>query len=249
MFERGTTPCRPIGFAGALALLLAAPASASPEEPVQAGAESPQELGKLLQEVAAADDPAKMIGLVVPEDRPQLAMLQLLPAIFIVSMAEPLGDMVAETGEAVAGAVGGEETADEAQARGDEYREDLAAATAVREQRLRSILERHGLEALLDEPGPDDDGQAAQQLESLFATVDYAALFRDLDGFLAEFEDASAEKTSEEETSEADRDLPPITDYRIEGDRATARHGDEELVFRRVDDRWYLVLAERETPY
>lgn len=146
MFERGTTPCRPIGFAGALALLLAAPASASPEEPVQAGAESPQELGKLLQEVAAADDPAEMIGLVVPEDRPQLAMLQLLPAIFMVSMAEPLGDMVTETGE-------------------------------------------------------------------------------------------------------ADRDLPPITDYRIEGDRATARHGDEELVFRRVDDRWYLVLAETGTPY
>lgn len=242
MFERDTTPCRLIGLAGALALLLAAPACAAPEEPAQAGAESPQELGNLLQE--AADDPDEMIGLIVPEDRPKLAMMQLLPAIFMVSMAEPLGDMAAETGEAVAGAVGGEEAADEAQARGDEYREDLAAATAAREQKLRSILERHGLEALLDEPGPDDDDQAAQQLESLFATVDYAALFRDLDGFLAEFEDVS-----EGETSEADGDLPPITDYRIEGDRATARQGDEELVFRRVDDRWYLVLAETGTAY
>jgi hypothetical protein len=104
---------------------------------------------------------------------------------------------------------------------------------------LEKILKKHGLEALLeDDAGPslDADEDALQRAGAeLFAGKDEVAFVRDLFGFLADNKVGGMKQGGNLDA--------PLTDLKVEGDRATATWGGEPVLMVREDGRWYIDQA------
>ena len=76
-----------------------------------------------------------------------------------------------------------------------------------------------------------EDGPAPGKARELLKGVDDIALLRDL---MALFKDLGEESGKQDEAV----DIPKnVTDYKIDGDQATARSGDEVIAFVKVDGR------------
>ncbi|HVS66759.1 MAG TPA: hypothetical protein VMT85_25010 [Thermoanaerobaculia bacterium] len=114
--------------------------------------------------------------------------------------------------------------------------DDNAAAL---DKGLEKILEKHGLESLLEDdagPGLDADEDALQRAGAeLFAGKDEVAFIRDLFGFLADNKVMDMKKTVDVDA--------PLADLKVEGDRATATWGGEPFLMVREGGRWYLDQA------
>src|SRR4029453_5661831 len=101
------------------------------------------------------------------------------------------------------------------------------------------ILQRYGLDKRMKElqesPDADPAGSPDEAIGKLLAGVDERALIADLMGFMGD-----VGKTQGGENKKP-MDIPEITEYKIEGDHATGKAGDETVKFVKVDGRWYLV--------
>jgi hypothetical protein len=74
---------------------------------------------------------------------------------------------------------------------------------------------------------------------ALLAGVDEAALIDDLTALIDSLVEPARRKNLEE--------LPPdVRDFRIKGDKATARAADVQLDFVRVDGRWYELMPPKD---
>lgn len=229
-----------------LALLLVVLPAVRPAAASELGAATPQELVQRLAAAAEAEDFGELAACVAPDDRAALTMMMLLGAGMMAAfaqmgaglaegMAEGLAEAFAEEGgEAAAEAAeppSAEEAAAEAAAAAERAAMAERAAAAV--ARYEEILERHGVEKLMDEnPDPGSPEAAAE----LLAEVDQPALIADLFDLM-----------KNAFPGEGGGDAMPIaitttelSDLVVEGDRAHGRVGDEEVDMVRVDGRWYL---------
>lgn len=230
--------------AAALALLLLVPPSVLAAVPH--GAESPQALVARMEKAAATGDVPEMMACVAPDARREMALALVAGAGMMVAFMGMGGAMAAEMGEAFAEGMTGEETTPEQKAEIEAGEQAMAAKAAELQKRYEGILERHGVAAMMDDetPIPDDPAARSAALAKMFEDTDDVALIADLLGLMGELgesEDAGGPKAPVE--------LPDgVTDYRIEGSRATARSGDETIEFVEVDGRWYFQPTDDAPP-
>jgi hypothetical protein len=226
-----------VGLSVVLAAL--APFAAAAAPPAAPGAGSPQALVERLRGALAEENFREVAACLAPAERREMALALLMGSSMMVAFMEMGGDLAAGmaqgVAEGVAESAGGEVTADQRREIEAARAEAISKAAAM-QQKHAAILERHGLtDRLASEtaagpaPGPDASPEAG--LAALLAGVDEGALIADLMTFFTDMGE------SEERRMIA---LPPaVTDYRIEGDRATARAGEETVEFVRVEGRWY----------
>jgi hypothetical protein len=97
---------------------------------------------------------------------------------------------------------------------------------------LSAVFKKHGLPDLLDEKTAAPKGDPKEML----AKVDQPALIGDLMAFMGTLGD-DGPKASKDDAMPAPKN---VTDYKITGDKATAKSGTETIDFVKVDGRWYL---------
>lgn len=191
------------------------------------GAESPQEVMAKIGAASKAGDYGAVMNLVEPSARRSMAAAKLWGAYLRIS--------IAETNAEASVSIAAQEsyfTAEERAKAGQEGQEEAKGAAELR-QRLANLLNGFGLTLDLAPALPVKDMPRAQALEALIENVDQGKLIAALDEFLYPDDPPLPESES--------KCPPEVTDYRIEGDRATARSGDHVLDFVRIDGRWYSV--------
>lgn len=238
-----------------VATALAAPAAWAAQKPY--GGATPEEAVARLKAGAEAGDFGEILAVMSPEDRKAMGGMMLMMTVMMVGFSQMAGEMAGGMAEGFAEAFGeeGEGVTEEQQAEIDAAKAEADASAAELMAKLQAVLEPHGLGALADasfEPGSAQDEAMEQALEQ----ADMVVLTQDLMKLLAEIDDEDGDEDGEEgeAASPADEAKPPwvddeVTGYEIEGDRATARAGDETIDFVRVDGRWYLTMpADESTP-
>lgn len=229
-------------------VLSAAAQSGKRREPP--GAETPQAVIARLEKAAQANDLPGIAACLTEQDRVEITTAMLLASTMMVAFAQ-MGtsmaeDMAAGMAEMAEGEDPQELTAEEKaerkkiQAENEKSKKAAQAQIKQMEDKYRKILLKHKLpdffaEGAENEAGPD---KAAEQLKK----VDQVALLEDLMAFLAELD----EKEAEAAKKESPVDLPgKVTDYKIQGDRATAKAGNETLEFVKEKGRWFLKAPEK----
>lgn len=109
--------------------------------------------------------------------------------------------------------------------RDPEARKELDAA--IEQHGLTERFQSIPLTSFLDEKG------VTERAQKLLEGVDIAALWTDIALVMTE-------RGNSPPKSEAESPPTPLTDLRIDGESATAKSGEAELSFVRVDGRWYL---------
>lgn len=230
-----TPAARTVAAALALLLLALPAAVAAAEAP---GAETPEALVARMQTAAEKQDVPEMMACVAPTSRREMALAMVAGTGMMVAFMGMGGGMAEAMGEAVVEGMSGEETTPEQKAEMAKGQAELEAKAAEMQKSFEAILDRHGVtEMMKDEtPLPDEPAARAAALEKAFAKTDDIALMTDLMGLMEQLGDPSQEKG----------EVPPpvpvsdtVTDYQVDGDRATAQAGEETLEFVRVGGRWY----------
>lgn len=197
------------------------------------GAESPQALVERMTAAAESGDFAEIAACIAPEERAQMAVMMVAMAGMMVAFMDMGSGMAGAIGEGMAEAFSEEGMTEEQKAELEASQKQAAEEVAAVQKRYEEILDKHGLSELMEEDEAEEEADLAQLLEG----VDEIALLRDVMSFLEEIGD-DAEDEAEEDGGPLD--IPDeVTDIEVQGDRATARAGDEELEFVRIDGRWY----------
>jgi hypothetical protein len=222
---------RPVALALSAALLLGPAAALAGEPP---GADSPQALVARLEAAAAKQDLAGMVACMTPDARREMALMMVAGVGMMVAFMGMGSEMGADMAEGMAEGMSGEELPAEEKAKLDAGRQEAAAKTAELTQRYEAVLDRHGVTAMMDDetPMPSDPAARTAELRRLFAKTDEIALLTDLMAIMEGMGEGSAPPAPVALGGE-------VTDYRIDGDRATAQSANGEIQFVRIDGRWY----------
>jgi hypothetical protein len=227
-----STARRNLSVAFAL-ILAAAPTVAAPSRPY--GAESPQALVARARAAAEREDFAELMACLAPDARREMAMVMAAGAGMMIAFAGMGTEMAEGLAEDVGEALTGEEMTAEQKAEMEKGKSQAEAKTAELTKRYEAILERHGLVEMMndDTPVPDEPEARRAALAKMFERTDEVALLTDLMGLMS---DVGGEEGMKSGPMDLDDE---VTDYRIDGDHATAKSGDETLTFVKVDGRWY----------
>lgn len=249
---RALRPYRVLSLVLALALL-AVPALRSAEPP---GAETPQALVERLNAATRAGDLGEIANCLAPEDRAELVLGMVAATGMMVAfmqMGSDLGIDVAEgIAEGMTEGLSGEELSGEEkagmEAEMEAGRREVAEKAAALEKRYTAILDKHGLDDLLSDEGPGIElGDGGGEAKKLLEGTDQGALLKDL---VALLEDLGDEDPVEVDRRDGDPlDLPgEVTGLEVQGDRATARSGDETVELVKINGRWYFKAPHKDEP-
>ena len=213
----------------------------------QPGAETPQALVARLRAAADKNDFAELVDCIAPTERREMAAGLVLGTTMMVAFMDMGSDMAMGMAEGMAEGMSGSELTAEQKAEMEKGKAQAKAKTAELRGRYEAILQRHGLkdrmEALQAEGEESGGGSPEEAIGKLLAGVDERALITDLMGFMS----ALGESQGQQEKKPID--LPgEVTDYKIDGDHATAKAGDEIVRFIRVDGRWYVEPTQNKPP-
>ena len=223
-------------------LSAAAPSRPHREPP---GADTPQAVIARLEKAAQANDLPGIAACLTEQDRIDITAAMLLASTMMVAfaqmgtaMAEEMATAMDDSGDTPPQELTAEQKKEQAES--EKSKKEAQAQIKQMEDKFRKILLKHKLpdffaEGAESEAGPD---KAAEQLKK----VDQVALLDDLMAFLTELD----EKEADAAKKESPVDLPgKVTDYNIQGNRATAKAGDETLEFEQVGKRWFLKAPEK----
>jgi len=147
-------------------------------------------------------------------------------------MADAMGDNSAQTADQKAAA--------------EKAKAEAKAKSAELHGRYDAIMQRYGLKDRMEQMqanGRDDGTPPEEAIGKLLAGVDERALIVDLMGFM------NALGESQGQGDKKPFSLPSeVTDYKIDGDHATAKAGSETVEFVKVDGRWYFAPENKSAP-
>lgn len=208
------------------------------------GASSPQALVARLQAAADKHDFAEMAACIAPDERAEMALMMAVMGGMVIAFMGMGGEMAGGLAEGMAEGMSGEKLDAKQKAEVDKAKADIGKKSAELQKRYEGILAKYGLDKKLEAAGQDlagEDGPAPGKARELLKGVDDIALLRDL---MALFEDLGEESGKKDEAV----DIPKnVTEYKIEGDSATAKSGDEVITFVKVDGRWYFKPEAKNT--
>lgn len=230
----------------AVAALLALSVSAAPgfaaTQPYGGG--TPEELVARARAAAESGDLGELMACMAPEDRKAMGGTMVMMAVMMVGFSQMGAEMGGAMAEGMSEAFGGEEMSAEQKAELEAQKEEAAAAAARINEKLRAALEPHGLSGLVDGTDPAPGSAEDQALEEALDNADMIALTESVMGVLDDLKEAEGDTGQGMAPDPAAEATPEwvdteVTDYRVDGDRATAQAGEETLEMIRVDGRWY----------
>jgi hypothetical protein len=235
-----------LSFVAPAIALLAAPwplFAASPP-----GAESPQALVARMRAAAEKDDFPGLVDCIAPSERREMAAGLVLGTTMMVAFLDMGSEMAMGMGEAMAEgmseAAGGDGLTAEQKAEMEKGKAEAKKKTAELRGRHDAILARYGIKErmeAMEAAGDEGGGSPDEAIGKLLAGVDERALIVELMGFMGDIGDAQPGGGGKKPM-----ELPgEVTGYKIDGDRATAKAGDETVEFVRVDGRWYFSSGEK----
>lgn len=238
-----TMPARAVA-AVLVSLLLVPPSLLAAAGPP--GAESPQALVARMERAAEAGDLGEMMACVAPDARREMAVGMIAGVGMVVAFMGMGGMMAEEMGEAVTEGMTGEEMTAEQKAEMEKGKAEMEAQAAELQARYQAVLERHKVAAMMedDTPVPEDPAARSAALAEMFKDTDDIALVVDLMNLMGELGESQGMGKPDAPVSLPDE----VTGYEVEGDRATAKAGDETIEFVKVDGRWYFQPADDGTP-
>ena len=194
-------------------------AAAGQTAPVYGGA-TPQEVVAALQKAAKSNDFIGAIPFISPDGRKELANEGVTGVIMVLAFTDPDDPMPG--GKPLAKA--------ELDAKRKSYRAavDLAKAT----------LKPHGLDGFIGKPAMSAEAQKA--IDSALAKTDTVALMTSLMGTMEKLGPMLGMSKNEKGGQKVPFNFGNVTDYKIAGDKATAKNGAETLDFVRVGGRWFI---------
>lgn len=243
--RRSSSPSRLAASMLALVLLpVPAIAAALP------GGDTPQAVTARMREAAQKDDFPGLVDCIAPAARRELAAGLVLGTTMMVAFLDMGSEMAMGMAQGVAEGMGeaaGAKPTAEQQAQMDKAKQEAKRKAAELREQHQAILSRYGLqqrmEALQAQGEAAGGGSPEEAIASLLAGVDERALVVDLMKFMESI------GKSQGGSGKKPMELPPeVTDYKIEGDHATAKAGDETIHFVRVDGRWYMEPEAKKAP-
>jgi hypothetical protein len=225
-----------------IALVLPWSAAAATASKKQPGAESPQALVARFKAAAAKDDFLEVVDCIDPASRRELAGGLVLGTTMMVAFMGMGSEMAAGMAEGVSEGMSGGQLTAEQKAQAEKAKAQAKQASVELQARHEAIMQRYGLDQRMKDmqAAPDAGGGSPEEaMGKLLKGIDDRALIADLMGFM---EDVGKSQGGE---NKKPMDIPEITEYKIDGDHATGKAGDETVKFVRVDGRWYLVPEKK----
>jgi hypothetical protein len=217
-----------IALVTSLIVLGASTLSAAPPP----GADSPQALVERMRKASEKKDFGEMVACLAPDDRATMAVMMLAGAGMMAAFAGMGGDMASGMAEAM----GGDDPTPQQKAEMEKSKKEMAAKAKKLQDDYEALLKKHKLaDKFNDGPPPGEPGPDAAR--KLLKGVDDIALLKDTMAYMDTIGDGTGKK--EEKKDEMFKELPAVTDYKIEGNSATAKAGDKTIGFVKVDGRWY----------
>ncbi len=245
LLRRSLRPC----LVSALVLLASPLPLAAASKP---GAESPQALVARLRTAAEKNDFPGLVDCIAPTERREMAAGLVMGTTMMVAFMDMGSGMAMDMGEAMAEGMsesaGGEGLTAEQKAEMEKGKAEAKKKSAEFAARHDAILTRYGIKQRMEAmqaEGEGGGGSPEEAIGKLLQGVDERALIVDLMGFMESLGEAKPDGAEEKKPF----DLPAqVTDYKIQGDHATAKAGDETIEFVKVDGRWYLAPSKNKAP-
>jgi len=181
------------------------------------GAATPQEVVAGMQKAMATGDLGALMPFIAPSGRAELATDGVTGVLMLLAFSNPDDQMPGSKPLPAA----------ELEAKRKGYRE----ASALAKQTLRPF----GLDTLIGKPAMSTDSQKA--IARAIDKADTVALTSSL--FAAMTRMGPMLGMTKSNTLPELFKTDQVTDYRVSGDRATAKAGSETINFIRIDGRWY----------
>jgi hypothetical protein len=198
-----------------LALAVAAPLAQAGKQP---GAASPQEAVAALQKATAAGDMLQALPVISPGGLKQIANEGVTGLLMVLAFSDPDDAMPGST----------KPSNTELAAKRKQYKQAVDLATQT--------VKPYGLDALFGKPVLADETQ--KSLNAALDKADNAALITSLYGSLTKLAPLLGMKQTPK--PEPFIKTGTVTDYKINGDKATARNNAETMNFVRIGGRWYI---------
>lgn len=212
----------------------------------QPGADSPQALVARLRAAAEKNDFPELVDCIAPKERREMAAGLVLGTTMMVAFMDMGSEMATGMGQAMAEGMSGSELTADQKAQAEKAKAEAKAKSAELHGRYDAIMQRYGLKDRMEQlqaNGRDDRTPPDEAIGKLLAGVDERALIVDLMGFM------NALGESQGQGDKKPFSLPSeVTDYKIDGDRATAKAGSETVQFVKVDGRWYFAPENKSAP-
>ncbi len=246
LLRRSLRPCL---VASALVLLASPLPLAAASKP---GAESPQALVARLRTAAEKNDFPGLVDCIAPTERREMAAGLVMGTTMMVAFMDMGSGMAMDMGEAMAEgmseAAGAEGMTAEQKAEMEKGKAEAKKKAAELAARHDAILTKYGIKQRMEAMQAEGEGGAAgspdEAIGKLLQGVDERALIVDLMGFMESLGEAKPDGAEEKKPF----DLPAqVTDYKIQGDHATAKAGDETIDFVKVDGRWYFAPSKNKS--
>ncbi len=200
------------------------------------GGESPDALFKRLQIAAKTSNYNEISQCIAPDDLSMMNLSLIIAGQMLVAFAQMGVDISQQAGEDAVGEDLPKEEKEKAAAelkKASEEAEKMGTA-------LAGVLEKHGLTKKLEKSPTEnlkDEAEMKKAAKELLKDADQAALLTDLMGFMQQ----NMDEGESEPLVAPDCELK---DLNIDGDKATAKCGDEDLLFIKIDNRWFLSMPE-----
>ena len=202
-----------------LLLTLVTVAAAGQTSPVYGGA-TPQEVVAALQKAAKSNDFLGAIPFISPDGRKELANEGVTGVIMVLAFSDPDDPMP-----------GGKPLS---KAELDAKRKNYRAATDL----AKATLKPHGLDAFIGKPAMSPDTQKA--IDSALAKTDTVVLINSLMGAMEKMGPMLG-MNKKSEGPKVPFTIGNVTDYKVTGDKATAKNGAETLEFVQTGGRWFIM--------
>ena len=212
----------------------------------QPGADSPQALVARLRAAAEKNDFPELVDCIAPKERQEMAAGLVLGTTMMVAFMDMGSEMAGGMAQGMAEGMSGSELTAEQKAQAEKAKAEAKAKSAELHGRYDAIMQRYGLKDRMEQMqanGRDDGSPPEEAIGKLHAGVDERALIVDLMGFM------NALGESQGQGDKKPFSLPAeVTDYKIDGDHATAKAGSETVEFVKVDGRWYFAPENKSAP-
>ncbi len=215
-----------------------APAAAAAPK-AQPGAESPEALVERMKKAAAKQDLAEIAACMTPKARGEMAMGMYLGATMMVAfsqMGAEMGGAMAEGMGGMAEAMGGKVDPAEKEKAAQQMAKAKEEMGKVKE-RYNALMTKYGL-PVMPKDGEAEPDLPKEKAEELFQKIDAGAFLTDVMAFMKSMPGDEKEKAAEE--SPVKIPSGPLTDLKIDGDKATGSVEGEAMNFVRIDGRWYV---------
>jgi len=237
-----------------VALVLAALVSPVPSLAAKPpGGDTPQAVVARMKAAAEHEDFKEMVECIAPAQRKEMAVGLVLGTTMMVAFLDMGSEMAMGMAEGMTEAVsdGAEPTAEQ-KAEMEKAKAEAKRKTDELKKKHEAIMVRYGLKERMEAmqaqsnegSGNEGGGSPDEAIGKLLAGVDERALIADLMGFMGAMGEAQGHGEAKKPMSFAGE----VKDYKITGDTATARAGEETIQFVRVDGRWYVAPDEKSGP-